>query len=223
MGVSVLTTVVTPAANYDLTTLAVVKDDLTITNGMSDAYLSRTISRVSAVIARYCNRVFLPEFVLDEFYIDRDAYPFQFVGGVRTLQTARWPVIPASLIAPMIPAPVVTENGATLVDGTDYRIAYASGLLTRLDGSGTPMNWGEIPTTVKYWGGYQPVPADLEEACARFVRARYTSRSRDPTLRSEDISGVYRADYQVAGSGSIMSLPPDIAAVVDIYRVPVIA
>ena len=67
MGVAILKTVLAPAADFDLTDLATVKDELNIpsTDTSNDTWLARAISQVSAIISRYCNRVFLPELLLE--------------------------------------------------------------------------------------------------------------------------------------------------------------
>ena len=90
-----ITTVVTPAASYDLTDLKTVKDELKLTaaDTGNDDFLCRAISEASLIIANYCDRVFPPETVEDLFYRDiRGPMPVRCVDASR-LQLSRWPVI----------------------------------------------------------------------------------------------------------------------------------
>ncbi len=105
MAVETITTVLVPAtvaacdgpstANpYDLTDLATVKDELSLstTDTSNDAFLSRAITQVSTAISKYCNRVFAVEAVQDQIFIQQDPYPWQVPGGVYPLQLSRWPL-----------------------------------------------------------------------------------------------------------------------------------
>ena len=78
MSVRIISTVLTAASSYDLTTLANIKDDLAIpsTDTSSDATLARFITEQSALVAQYCNRVFPIETIQDVIYPDRDPYPY---------------------------------------------------------------------------------------------------------------------------------------------------
>src|SRR5579871_51905 len=94
MPVRIVSTVVTAASSYDLTSLENIKDDLAIpgTDTSSDATLARFITEQSALVASYCNRVFPIETVQDVIYPDRDPYPYQ-VTMLSELQLSRWPVV----------------------------------------------------------------------------------------------------------------------------------
>jgi hypothetical protein len=63
-------TVVDEASSYDLATLAVVKAALGLTGGEEDATLSALITRASAAIAKYCNRVFAQETIEESFRVN---------------------------------------------------------------------------------------------------------------------------------------------------------
>ena len=73
----IVSSVVTPQASHDLTTLADVYAELNITttDGTRDSVMQRYISSVSAAIERYCNRTFVLETVQDQFFPLRDKLP----------------------------------------------------------------------------------------------------------------------------------------------------
>lgn len=214
MSVTVISTVMTAAGNYDLTTLENVKAELQITSTADDAILSRYIKGASAAIAQECNRVFQAETVKDEFWPDRELYGFQLPTSLSSLQLSRWPVGIVSGI---------TENGDDLDDGTDFRVDQASGLLIRLDGMKYPTGWQAWPIVATYIGGYTTIPDDVEDAAIRMVKARYLARGRDPFLKQENIPGVREVTYWVATGADAGNFPPDIADILDNYRVPVMA
>ena len=67
IGFSAITTVVSPAVNYDLTDLVTAKTELSIVQPFNDAWLSQAVSQVSRSIASYVKRVLVPEVVQDTF------------------------------------------------------------------------------------------------------------------------------------------------------------
>jgi hypothetical protein len=134
-------------------------------------------------------------------------------GGMAPLQLTRWPVIEINS---------VTENSIALIDETDFRADKVRGQLTRLDGSGYPRSWPAVAIAVEYKGGYDDIPADIQDAALRMIRARWLGRNRDPLLRQESIPGVRDVTYWVPSSDSNGNMPPDVANILDNYRVPVV-
>jgi hypothetical protein len=69
---------------------------------------------------------------------------------------------------------------------------------------------------------YPQIPPDIEDACLRLVTQRYQARGRDPSMisRSQPGLGEQRWWFGMA-PGQKGNLPPEIAALVDPYRVPV--
>ncbi len=228
MATTVLTTVVTPAANLDLTTLASIKDDLAIpaSDTSSDATLARYVTEQSALVARTCNRVFAIEAVQDQFFLERDLTPHMLLQRLPALQLSRWPLVAVTS---------VTEDGVALNPGADFLADPASGRLLRLDDDGTVRPWHAVTVVVAYQAGYllpgepplagaQSLPADLETAVLRLVTARFKARGRDPFLKSQGEPGVGQEQYWIGAlPGQTGPLPPDIAAVLDKYRVPALA
>ena len=220
MGLRIVSTVLVPAASYDLTTLATIKDDLAIpaADTSSDATLARFISEQSALVAQYCNRVFPVETVRDTFFLDRDPYPYQVAGMQSDLQLTRWPVVAVTSVVETIALGITN----TLTEGTDFITDPANGWLTRLDpNTGAPAGWSPNQYTVQYQAGLTNPPADLEMAVLRLVTARFKARGRDPYLRSQGEPGVGQEQYWVgAMPGQTGPFPPDISAVLEKYRVP---
>lgn len=214
MSVRVITTVVTPAGSYDLTSRTNVKAELSITDTASDSIIDRYITSASAAISQYCNRVFPVETVKDEFWPEREFYAYQIPGTVPSMQLTRWPTGTVTSI---------TENGNILVGGTDFRIDPANGSLIRLDGMLYPTKWCAWPIVAIYAGGFAATPADVEDAAIRMVKARYLAKGRDPLLKQESIPGVREYQLWVATGSDAGNMPPDVADILDNYRVPVVA
>lgn len=148
-----ITTVLSAAASYDLTTLATVKDELslTTTDTANDTWLSRAISQVSKAVTGDTKRVFAPEYVQDLFDIRRARY--QVPNGQRVLQLSRWPVL--AITSVVITLVGETPATLTLVENTDFRVDYATGKLYRLNSdTGLISAWEALPITVRYSAGY---------------------------------------------------------------------
>ncbi len=226
MPLRVTTTVLTAAANYDLTTLANIKDDLAIpaTDTTSDTTLTRFITEQSQLVGQYCNRVFPIETVQDTITLDRDVYPYQVPGMQAVLQLSRWPVVTVTSVVDQVIAGVTN----TLMAGTDFLVDAGLGWLTRIDpATGIPIGWRADQYSITYQAGLftsgiSTPPADLEMAVLRLVTARFKARGRDPFLRSQGEPGVGQEQYWIGAlPGQSGPFPPDIAAVLEKYRVPV--
>ena len=225
MSVRIISTVLTAASSYDLTTLANIKDDLAIpsTDTSSDATLARFITEQSVLVAQYCNRVFPIETIQDVIYPDRDPYPYQVTGMLSELQLSRWPIVAVTSVTDTVAVGVAN----TLVSGTDYQVDAVRGWLTKIDpNTGYPTGWSPDQYTIEYTAGYFEAgsgnpPPDLEMAVLRLVTARYKARGRDPFLRSQGEPGVGNEQYWIGAlPGQTGPFPPDIAAVLEKYRVP---
>lgn len=205
-------TVTNPATSYDLTTLANVKAELSLTDGASDAVLRRYISSASLAAMQYCNRVFSSEAVSEQFLPEHFHLPVR--GGVKPLQLARWPLISVAS---------VTENSISLAVTTDYLSDPVNGQLTRLDSSADARRWSPLPLIVAYTAGYATIPLDIEDAIIRMVTKRYVAKGRDPALKQESIPGVREVQYWISTGAESGNMTPDITDILDNYRVPVSA
>lgn len=214
MGITVITTVVTPPTAAALTTLASVKAELSITDSSQDTLLTSYIGSASAAISQFCNRAFGVSTIKDEAWPDREPYSFQFPGSLSSIQLSNWPVVAITTL---------TENGDALVDGADYRVDKATGTLYRLDGLGYVKPWLAWPIVATYNAGFATIPADIDDAAVRMVKARYLARGRDPFMKQENIPGVREVTYWVATGTDAGNMPPDVADILENYRQPVIA
>lgn len=208
-----LTEVVTPASDFRLTTKAHVRDDLKIASGTDDAYLDRLIVSQSAAAAKYCNRVFALQTYKDtrsRFYRER-------------MMVANVPLVSVSSVA---------DDDAILSPDSDFIPDVEKGFLLRLDSCGNPRPWRAFKLVVTYVAGYTlprqgnggeafTLPADLEEAVIRMIKARYLARDRDPYLKSENVPGVSEQTYWVP-AGNEGNLAPDITDVLDRYCIPAV-
>ncbi|MGJ5163166.1 hypothetical protein [Bradyrhizobium sp. HKCCYLR1051] len=212
----IVTTVVTPAGSTDLTTLADVKDELSIDSGdtSKDVTLTRYLKGASRAALQYVNRrALVQETIKDEIWPDIDPHPRVLSGAFDVLQLSTWPVLSIDS---------VTEDGTALVRDTDYLLDSAAGRLFRLDGSGNTTTWSARPKVVQYDAGFDAVPDEVADAVIRMVTSRWAAKGRDKSLRSEDIPGVVSRQWWIATGGEAGNMPPDITDLLDNYRVPVL-
>ena len=225
MGYEIITTVVTPATAvspnlkpYDLTDLATVKDDIGIASTTTDSYINSKITRISQAIYNHCNRVFAVETVQDQIFPARESYPSQVPGGINRLQLSRWPIVSITSVT----VQDGTSPATALVAGTDYLSNAKLGQLTRLDPfTNYPTDWYPLTTTVVYSAGYTVIPGDLVDACIRLIRKDYWNRGDDPSIKRHSEGGI-DTEYWIA-TGTDGNFPPDIADLLENYRIPVIA
>lgn len=192
-------TVTSAAESHNLTTLATVKEELSITGSDKDDLLNRWIREASAAIAGYCNRVFGAETVLEAF---RSGY-----NGSLVLD--RYPVISMTSIA---------VDDTALV-AADYELDAQTGVLYRLTSDARSTWSGAVE--IAYRGGYElldALPSEIEQACILLVKGRHFSRLRDPLVKSEEIPNVMSTSYWVGTVGGSSSLPPEIVALLSPHR-----
>jgi hypothetical protein len=130
----------------------------------------------------------------------------------------------------------VTEAGAELTNGTDYRL-HGAGVLERLS-SGAASRWSSDAIVVEYTAGWllgidasaydgdaDPVPADLVARVIDQARMEYLSRALNPALRSESTQDVGSASYNVIGGDAIGSygLLRSLESVVGRFKKPTVA
>lgn len=198
-------TVVTAASSIDLVSLQVAKAELGVSAPDDVIMLKRRITMASDAIARRCNRVLASETVTEQVILDYDQAAFAL---------DRYPISAIS---------AVTVGGSAL-DPSAWLLDSEAGILRNVSGTGIGV-WASIGATIAYTGGYvlpSGAPPALAEACLVMIRSGWFSRNRDPTVRSKDIYGVMRTDYQVptasSGAGMVGSLPPDVEALISYFR-----
>jgi hypothetical protein len=201
-------TINTPASSYDLTTLAIAREELNISDDQSDGMLRRWISETSILLATACNRTFGLETVSETFRGRR--------GAVRL---SRYPVTALAS---------VTDTGNTDITA-DFVLDADVGLLRR---AGLPNDWFErdldwgwaqgwpgFDLTVHYSGGYalpDSVPLPLQQACLTMLKHRWAARTRDPSLRQIDIPGVVSKSFWVSSNAG--GLPPEVQELLGAYQ-----
>lgn len=213
---SSILTVLADAPTRDLTTLATVKDELGITDGESDARLSRWIREVSGLVESYCNRVFAQQTVQETFRFARGPEAWVRDNHRLVLQLKRRPV--ASIAS-------VTEDTTALVAGADFEADLTLGHVWRLISDMTTSRRIAFQSanlvSVVYTGGYAlmgGLPYPIEQACLGLLKHRWAARRRDPLLRSQNIPGVIEQQYWVGAVGDNGALPPEIEDLLTAYR-----
>jgi hypothetical protein len=113
----------------------------------------------------------------------------------------------------------------TLDPAHAYAIDARPGQAVRMDRfTGYPSLWYPLKTTVTYQGGFASIPSDVVDAALRLLTQRAASRDRDPMLKSRDQPGLGTETYWVGSVPGVKgAFPSEIAALLDTYRVPVIA
>lgn len=112
-----------------------------------------------------------------------------------------------------------------LIEGQDFKTDYKLAQLSRLFNDGYPCKWEMLPIQIVYQAGFvkgDPDMASVVDACIRLVRGAYFAGTRDPNLRSENIEGVYSAQWWFANGPGGGGFPPDIEAMLDQWRMPVV-
>lgn len=199
-------TVITPAASHDLTTVAAVKAELAVSGSGDDAWLADTITRASATVRRWCNRVFAAETVRETYRLARP---------VPELLLSRLPVVTIAS---------VTVDGAAYASGS-YEADVDAGVLRRLTERGRYQCWDAATTVVQYDAGYvlpgepgRTLPEDVERATILLVKAGWHARIRDPMQRSTSVDGV-GADAFWTGAPT---LTPDVVDLLEPHRLTVV-
>lgn len=192
-----------------LTTLQRVKEELAITDGASDAILGAKIDEATSDIEAHLARTLSRATVTQTLWN---------VGYSEYILLRRFPV--ASIVS------VTVDDIA--VDSDEYRLDGDAGILYRLDSSGYPCAWLSCKSIVAvYTGGYllpgemnRNLPPALESAAVELVASYWSSRGRDPTVKSEEVPGLGRVDYWVGAVGEAGELPPSVVAKISPFRRP---
>ena len=143
---------------------------------------------------------------------------------------AAWTLPTSGLVAGAAPPNCVTvvettlPNTNPLAEGIDFLVDATTGQLDRLEIFTRRSRAWRLPATVIYPAGYSAIPDDLQEAVILLAKMRYFARTRDPLVRSENIEGVYQAQYALgSGPGEQGDLPVDVEEKLQRYRAPVVA
>jgi uncharacterized phiE125 gp8 family phage protein len=201
------TTVITAADSQDLVAIGVVKTELGISGSDDDAYLARAITQASAAIASLCNRVFISETVKDTFRNDCGDSP-------EKLTLSRYPISSIT---------TAVEAGTTL-ETDEYETDDNAGFIWRLNGDDDRLTWGSGKIEITYVAGYAAgsVPHDLQRAATMLVVQNYRAKGRDPLLKRAEAPGIFSEEYWVGSAGDNGALPPEVEALISVYRNPTV-
>jgi hypothetical protein len=195
------TTLITPATERALVTLDDLREQLRVRPGdvANDAWLTKVIARASLAAERYCNRIFAKQTYLDTF-------PTGITGVLgEPLILSQAPVDPASL--------TITLVGTDLA-ATDYGLEPLAAHVWR-----TGTYWSSVSgLVVVFDAGFDPIPADVQQAVLDLCTVENAGRGRDPMLRATESPGLGRQEYWVGGVPGSSLLPQDIASLLNPYR-----
>lgn len=206
-------TVLTPAANFKLTTLTILQAELPAGDATADATLNRYIDEASAAIATFCRRVWPVEEVRETI----DPRPC-----ADKLLLERYPVIAVSELT----------IGGVEVDTDEIEIDPLTGFLYRLQ-AGERIAWEPGRTIVEYTAGWllpadvrdtgdtvtHDLPADVRRAATMLATRIRHGAGRDASVRGLQYSDGSRIDYGMqANSSSSGEMPSDIAALLNPWK-----
>lgn len=219
--------VLTPADQTDLTTLAAVKSELQIADSKDNVWLSLQISVASQMVTDYLNvmgaddgTVTLGRETLQEtFRVHHSRYLARRLDSERTqyLMLSRRPVVSIDGLI---------QDGVAL-DPSEYEVD-GSGALKHLS-SDRPTDWNGNKVVVTYTAGWllpgqdgRTLPRDIESATIGLVKAAWFARLRDPNIKSEEenIPGVIdqKTDYFFRSPEPGAPLPEEIAQKLNRHR-----
>lgn len=202
-------TVITAPSSTDLTTLAMVKSYLDITDSSKDTILSQLIKVSSAQIVSYCGRDFA-QTTVDEALPSEGGYRLVLSGfPVTTLTSVKYKTVAVDTDEYYLnPAKAGfldnTSSWENTDDALDYVIRYTYGYI--------------LPSMA----GTRDLPYDVEQAAVELTKINYLNKSRDTSISKEDFPQVYSVDYGSFDSPSSVaaasSLPLTVAALLAPYR-----
>lgn len=168
------------------------------TDTAQDTWLEKAIERRSAEAEKYCNRVFLVQTYRDTFVSSRG-----------------WFRSPLRLGAAPIQGDIasVTSDG-TALDPASYTADPELGWIYR---AAAPWSWHGTSLVVEYDAGFEPIPADVQQAVIDLVTMEWASRGRDPMLRAQETPQLGRNEFWV-GAPPGGEMPQDIAGLLNRYR-----
>jgi len=117
---------------------------------------------------------------------------------------------------------------SVMVDGVaaTYRLDAEAGLLYGLDADGYATPWMACKSiALTYSAGYvmpgqtgANLEPALEAACIELLQSYWSSRGRDPLIRSEDVPGLGSVTYWVGAVGESGELPPSVESRIAPFR-----
>lgn len=211
-----LITITTAAANTALTTLETVKSDLGIESSDEDSYLGRMIGQVTEQI---CGHLLVAAADDGTCTLGRESMTqtYRLKSRQENLFISRW--LPRNWVMSIS---AVTENDVVLSDN-DFEIDAKTGILTRLSGS-RRVCWPCGVIAVDLTAGWllpddtgRDLPVSIESAAIAWVKFARANKTRDASLRSENILGGLYSYQLFAPSDMPNAIPADVAKLLEPY------
>lgn len=199
--------VIKPAKSHALISLAQAKDmcGIKAADTSRDAEVGLLVAQLSAAIENYCDRVF----VLQEY---RDQHRYPCLGFGEPLRTRQFPIVVDDFGEASL---TVTVDGA-VIDPSGYDLDIDFGRIYPIS-----FGWGAL-VVVDYAAGFDPIPADVQAAVSHWVGGSWTSKGRDPAIRSEtivDVMTVVYADQMTSPAGGNEGPPDAVCGLLSPYRI----
>lgn len=177
-------TSIAPCPLIDLTTL---KAALGITDNAQDDELNRLITSYSQSIENYIERQ-LCEAAREVVYAAKSYC------NVPALMVPQWPIVSVDSL----------EIDGTLIDADGYVTNDRLGYIYPNSGNGWTINHYAL---LKYTSGYNPIPADLQDAMVQMIQVALTSSGSGATgpLKSQRVEGAVTEQYYDPRSVSSVS------------------
>lgn len=171
-----------PLSAYALVTLSEAKDHLGTPGGGKDAYIESAINRASDLIESYLDRQIVTRGSLVEYHTMQADGAALFTEKLWTLQ---FPIIAVASVNEDSAWPRTYGASSLLVEGTDYEVAKAKGLIRRLSSTGTWL-WASSPgggsraIRVTYTAGYAAaaVPERIKTVALRLIANMWGENER---------------------------------------------
>jgi hypothetical protein len=211
--------VIEPALTHDLTTLDIAKEELGIDTDENDARLARWIRETSVYIERHCNRTLVKETVSETWHGTDFWYLPEVSVEIRPLTLRRYPVVEIVSFGSVDEDPPLTED--------DYQLDAYRGRLWRLhEGARSYWSWhwsnsAMMSLEIVYVGGYDNpnnLPPDLQAACLALLKIRNDTFGRDRFIRSQEIPGVIKEEYNNPAAPGQSGLPPEICEMLQPFQ-----
>ncbi len=214
-------TVTSPAASTALTTLETVKSALSVSTNTEDEFIERQIIGVTTRIVGEIIRVMAASDGTRTIGQETLSQQFRLKSRQESLVVGRWvPQMPVTILG-------ITEDD-TALETTDYEFDAGQGILSRL-GEDKPICWSASKIVVSLTAGWllpadggRNLPQNIEDAAIELIKLTRFNRTRDTTLRSENIlDGLY--SYQLfAPSDAPGGIPENVAALLAPFCLPVL-
>lgn len=217
-----LLTIVSPATDRNLITLADLKQRLNITTTAQDTDLENKLLEASEIISNYCNRVLVQETVRERY----NGYSWK-----KYINLRRTPIVSVTSI--------IIDNSVTPVDSDLYEFDIEneiSGYIWPLDSDGRrvyfPETWGTWSSwcgnslvDILYVGGHTQatMPYPIRAACAEMVRTRLNADKQGSNVSKIEIPGVWSKTLDTASKESNSLIPDHIKDMLFPYRRPALS